>query len=290
MMASGFMFLHLSSCSYRTQIMNVKKYIIPALLVLVYIFIGYANYIYPLIHAPEKSGDFSNPTFKYYLLVLSYILILLTLLIEKDNLEVFNIDKFSIAMLPLLGIIRVKLHIPYEEYYRAVCNLFGLILFVYCLMNWRKLPKTKPNWILLGVLSSIIVFLLAFPESIQIEKYAHSNNMYAINPIIYGVRNFFFTITFVAPFEEIITRGIFWGQLRKWNIGENKIFWIQAVVFWLLHGWQIFTPISFFITLPIITIIYSLLVRNSKQLFPSIVSHTLINTLGPIIVYIISGK
>ena len=114
--------------------------------------------------------------------------------------------------------------------------------------------------------------------------------MYAIDPVIYGVRNFFFTLSFISPFEEIITRGVFWGQLRKWNFDENKIFWLQAVLFWFLHGWQISTPISFFITLPIITLIFSLLVRNSKQLFPSIVSHTLIDTLGPIIVYVISGK
>jgi membrane protease YdiL (CAAX protease family) len=205
-------------------------------------------------------------------------------------LEIFNIDKFSIAILPLLGIARVKLHIPYEEYYRMVCNLFGLILFVYCFLNWRKLPKTKPNWVMLGMLSSIIIFPLAFVESIQIEKYIDSNGMYAINPIVYGLRSFFYTLTFVAPFEEIITRGVLWGQLRKWNIGENKIFWLQGILFWLVHGWQIFTPISFFITLPIITLIFSLLVRNSKQLFSSIVSHTLIDTLGPMFVSIIARK
>jgi len=270
--------------------MDVKKYIIPSLLILVFIFIGYINYIYPVILAFAKSDDSFYITFQYYLLIMSYILILVTLLIEKDNLEVFNVDKFSVAMLPLLGIIRVKLHIPYEEYYRAVCNLFGFILFVYCLLNWRKLPKTKPNWVMLGMLTSIIIFPLAYVESIQIEKYAASNNMYAIKPIVYGLRNFYYTLTFIAPFEEMIMRGIFWGQLRKWNIGENKIFWIQAVLFWFLHGLQIFTPISFFITLPIITLINSLLAKYSKQLFPSIVSHTLIDTLGPIFVAVISRK
>ena len=270
--------------------MNVKKHITSVLLILAFAFIGCINYIYPVILAFTKGDDFSRTTFQYYLLIMFYILILVTLLIEKDNLEVFNIDKFSIAILPLLGFIRVKLHIPHEEYYRAICNLFGLILFAYCFLNWSKLPKTKPNWVMLGILSSIIIFPLAFPESIQIEKYVHSNNMYAIDPVIYGVRNFFFTLSFISPFEEIITRGVFWGQLRKWNFDENKIFWLQAVLFWFLHGWQISTPISFFITLPIITLIFSLLVRNSKQLFPSIVSHTLIDTLGPIIVYVISGK
>jgi membrane protease YdiL (CAAX protease family) len=104
------------------------------------------------------------------------------------------------------------------------------------------------------------------------------------------VRNFLYALTLVAPFEEIIWRGVFWGQLRKWNVNENRIIWLQGVLFWLLHGWQIFTPITFFITIPTCTLIFSLLIKHSKQLFPSIVSHTLINTFAPIFVGIISRK
>ena len=175
-----------------------------------------------------------------------------------------------------------------KGYYRIVCNLLSFILFVYCLINWNKLPKTKLNWMLLGVLSLIVVIPLAFIESTQVERYIESNAFFAKMPMTLIIRNFLQTLTFVALYEEFFWRGVFWGQLRKWNVNENRIFWWQGILFWLLHGWRIFTPITFFITIPIVTIMFSLLVKYSKQLFPSIISHTLVNIFGPIFVAIIS--
>lgn len=218
------------------------------------------------------------------------MLVIIVLAIEKDNLETFNIDKNSLIVLSLIGIVRYKLQIPFEEYYRATCNVLSFVLVVYCFVIWKKLPETNSNWTLLGALSLVVAIPLAFGESIQTEKYVESNAYFASIPVILIVRNFLYTLTLVAPFEEIIWRGIFWGQLRKWNFSENRIFWLQGILFWLLHGWQMFTPITFFITIPTCTLIFSLLIKHSKQLFPSIVSHTLINTFASIFVGIISRK
>jgi membrane protease YdiL (CAAX protease family) len=259
----------------------MKKHIIPVLLILLIVFIGYINYIYP-INTTVQSGEPSYGAFRYIVLIFSYILIIFTLLIEKENLEVFNIDNVTLLTLSLIGVVVVKLHVPYEEYYRATCKLLGVIVAIYSLLNWKRLPKTKLSWVLLGMLSCAIAFPLAFIQLTQIEK-LDSNNLFTTKPIVYVLSNFFFALTF-APFEELVIRGVLWGQLRKWNIGENNIIWLQGIIFWLLHGYQISTPISFFISLPIMTIVFSLLVKYSKQLFPSIVSHVLINTLGPLFV------
>ena len=86
--------------------------------------------------------------------------------------------------------------------------------------------------------------------------------------------------------EEITYRGVLWGQLRKWNIGDANIFWLQVIPFWLMHFDQLFSPTSLWILFG--GIIFSLLVRYSKQTFPAIIAHTLINLLIPILVMVFS--
>jgi membrane protease YdiL (CAAX protease family) len=271
--------------------MDIKKYIIPVFVILIITFIGYVSYIYPLACImADKCNELFNKVAQYYFVIAIYLLVIIVLVIEKDNLETFNIDKNSLIILSLIGVVRYKLQIPFEEYYRVVCNLLSFILFVYCLGNWKKLPKTKSNWMLLGALSLVVAIPLAFGESTQVERYVESNAHFASMPAALIINTFSYTLTFVAPFEEIVWRGVFWGQLRKWNVGENRIIWLQGILFWLLHGWRIFTPIMFFISIPICTLIFSLLIKYSKQLFPSIISHTLLNTFVPIFVAIISKK
>jgi len=265
----------------------MKKHIIPTLLILVLLLFGYVNYIYPIMYTNVQNGELFYATFRYIILIFSYVLIIVTLLVEKENLEVFNIDNATILILIFIGIFRVKLKIPYEEYYRMICNFLSIIIFIYSVANWKKIPKTKLKWVLVGVLSFTIAFPLAIIQSAYIENLG-SNSLFTTKPIVYVVSNFLFALTFVAPFEELIMRGVLWGQLRKWNISENKIIWIQGITFWLLHGYQIITPISFFVVLPIITIVFSILVKYSKQLFPSIMSHVLINTFGPFFIRIIT--
>jgi hypothetical protein len=179
-----------------------KKYIIPALIFLTITFIGYISYIHPLSCILVQCAGSFNKVAQYYFVIAIYILVIFVLVNEKDNLETFNFDKNSLIALSLIGVIRYKQEIPYEEYYRIVCNILSLILFVYCLVNWNRLPKTKLNWVLLGALSLIVVIPLAFIESTQVEKYVESNAFFAKMPMTLIVRNFLQTLTFVALYEE----------------------------------------------------------------------------------------
>ena len=43
--------------------------------------------------------------------------------------------------------------------------------------------------------------------------------------------------------------------------------------------------LPFFITIPFGSLLYSLLARYSEQVLPSIIAHTLINAIAPILVY-----
>jgi len=188
--------------------------------------------------------------------------------------------------LVLIAFVRPNLHITYEENYKNFIKLLGLFLLGVCVVYWKKIPQTSARWAFIGILSCGFVFLLALIESTVKEKYAYSNALYQTKFISYAIHNFLLNFSFVAPYEEIIIRCVLWGQLRKWDVDERKAIWVQGLLFWSFHIWQLATPITFLLGIPIAILIYSLLVKYSKQVFPSIISHTLINTLLPIVMSI----
>ena len=107
------------------------------------------------------------------------------------------------------------------------------------------------------------------------------------NIILEVIRRAIYDLSYVAPIEEILFRGLLWGYLVRVGWKEDKVFWFQAVLFWISHISRIEYPVSFFITIPISTIVFSILVRYSKQLFPSIIAHTVLNTLVPIVLFLL---
>lgn len=262
----------------------MKKLIIPALLILTIGILAFVNYIYPLVGVFSQENYLDFDSFRYFFVIASYICIIFTVWIEKENLVSWNFDRFSLIVLILVAVVRANLHAPNEGYYKILIAILGLLLFLVCAMNWKKIPQTNPHWTMIGLLSCFLVIPLALIESQMVEKYAGSSFLYQTKFFSYAVQNFLYTISFVAPFEETIIRGVFWGQLRKWNVPDTRIIWIQGILFWFLHFWQILTPITFFFTLPLHILMLSLLMKYSKQLFPSIILHTLINFLLPILI------
>ena len=99
------------------------------------------------------------------------------------------------------------------------------------------------------------------------------------------VRRIIYNLSFGALIEETLFRGVLWGYLRGLNWKENKIIWTQGILFWMAHLNEISNPVTFFIAVPIGTIVFSLLARHSKQVLPSIIAHTVMNTLSVVLVY-----
>jgi membrane protease YdiL (CAAX protease family) len=266
----------------------MKKNILPFLLFVLFGLTFFINGPLPVLgfFLHYDTAVLSQST--YFVTIFCYICIIATLLLEKDNLTTFNFDRSSLIILITVGFIRSNLHVPNEALYKILIVVLSLSLFAIGITMWTKVPKTNINWVFWGILSCALIIPLAFIESAQVAKYVDSNRVYEGNFIGTAIKNFLFNLSFVAPFEEITVRGILWGLLRKWNFDEKKIFWLQGIYFWLSHFNQIFTPITFFITLPIFILTFSLLTKYSKQIFPSITAHTLMNTLIPIFVMIYS--
>jgi len=211
-----------------------------------------------------------------------YILVLVWLDIE--HLALFNLDSTTLVLIVIFGILRSRLDVKYEGYYKGVIFILAFGILIACLKYWKIIPKTNWRWAAIGILACLSVIPLSLVESLQPEIYTHLN-ITSNNLGLVLIRRSLNEFSFVTIVEETTFRGILWGYLRRSGWKENKIFWVQAILFWLIHLWQIGNPITFFFTIPINIFIYSLLAHNSKQVFPSIITHSFMNVVGPILVH-----
>jgi membrane protease YdiL (CAAX protease family) len=87
-----------------------------------------------------------------------------------------------------------------------------------------------------------------------------------------------------ALLEELLFRGFFWGYLRRQISEEGKIYWIQFILFWFVHLRRVVTaPFTFFIAIPLLAMLSSQLTLRSRQIFPAVLSHTVINILSTLL-------
>jgi membrane protease YdiL (CAAX protease family) len=266
----------------------MKKHFVPFFLVVVIGLFFVITLLKPFASTTNSVYEFSQ--YHYWVIIGTYVCVIFAVYLNRENLAIYNIDKLSLLIIILAGGIRVYLHTPNEVLYKNIVLILSVILLGITTLYWRKIPNTNMRWFLVGIFSCVIVIPLTIVEFTQMEKYSISNALYADHFSVYAIRNFLYNLTFVAPLEEIIFRGILWGEMRMRQFKEGTIFWSQGLLFLSMHFWAVFTPMTFFITLPVAIIVFSLLVKYSKQTSPSIISHILFNTLGPILVYIITNQ
>lgn len=261
----------------------MKKLLIPVSLILALSILGFVNFVYPLISIFYPNIRLDLKVIQYCFVLTSYFCLFLILWLDKNQLDYWNLEKYSTLLLIAMCFVRIRLNFFNEQIFRVIIFITGILILIVAIHIWGKIPKTSLYWSMFGFLSCGLVIPLAFIESIAIEKYAVSTALYQTKFFGYLLHNLSYTLAFIAPYEELVLRGVLWGQLRKWNISEVKIAWIQGLLTWLLHFWQLTNPITFFIAIPIQTFILTTLVKSSKQLFPSIISHSLVNLLLPIV-------
>lgn len=213
----------------------------------------------------------------YVYVVLMYVGFSVLIYIEAVNLDEFHFDRFTLVTFILGSVIRPRSGLPGESVFFVLIGLSGALVIFTLVLKKPGVPITKIKWVIAGiVISSVAAVLLTL-----LEFSSQGNWGYVSNSRIGTVLGLIVRELPSAPIiEEILVRGFLWGYLKRMSISDNRIFWIQAAVFWLFHVGKVFTPFTFFITIPLFTILYSLLTLRSKQLFPSIISHLLVNILS----------
>lgn len=212
-----------------------------------------------------------------------YLIVSVLICVEIKRLEEFNIDKFTIITLILFSFLRRRLVIVGEGYFLILIGLAGISMIVALITNKPKLLRTNLRWTLFGIMiGGITLFPIA-----QLELFLRhtwlANPLLRNNLALTAISDLLKQLSFTSLPEEILFRGFIWGYLRREGWEENKIIWIQGVLFWLIHIGRLATPFTFFFAIPILTLISSQLTKRSKQVFPAILSHTIINSVSAIL-------
>lgn len=208
-----------------------------------------------------------------------YVVIALVILLERKNLKEFNLDQLALFVLIFSSIFRRRLGVENELFHLLIIGAAGLVILICTILNLRQIPKTNSRWLIIGLFAGYIVLVpIAFIESFQPSGIA-DQDLETLGPFWDTIRRLIYNLSFNAPIEEILFRGFLWGYLRKLKWSENKIFWTQGTLFWLIHLGAIGSPLTFFLSIPIGTYIMSELTKRSGQVSPSIFFHLVVNTM-----------
>lgn len=230
----------------------------------------------PLIPTLIKSEQGLSPYYAYALTIFSYFAITLIIFIEIKNLGEFYVDNIALWLFILSCFVRSRLGVNHEILYLLPIIVMGIVLFFQTIRNPTGIPQTNKNTIIGGVtLAFGVLIIVTIAESLQASKWL--NPIYSNNIGITILRQSIFQLSFVVLIEEFIFRGLLTGYLLKLGLREGTSFTIQALLFWLIHYMRLGNPITFYISLPLLTWSTSFIVRRYKQLTGSIIIHMTIN-------------
>lgn len=210
----------------------------------------------------------------------SYLVVAILIVLEKHHLKDFHIDEFSIYIFIFSSFLRIRSGVVGENLSLIIMAIAGI--FITLLIYLRKINQQKASvqWALsgigIGLIISVLMILmnLFFPKS-QMSILILNDNlaMTAIKSMLYVFPN--------VVVEEMLFRGFLWGYLEKMRWSENRIAWCQGVLFWVLHSSRILiAPVTFLIGIPLLTFASTKLLIKSRQTYPPILSHALINIMS----------
>jgi len=209
-----------------------------------------------------------------------YMVVAILIWTEIKNLEEFHIDKFTVATFILGAFLQQRLEVVGGGYFLVLIGATGISIIVALIVKRPRILRTDFYWALLGVVvGGITIIAITYLELLLRHAWVptpllRNNIMLTISNLT--IREFFAS----ALVEEILFRGFLWGYLKRRGWEERKIFWIQGLLFWITHFSRLATPFTFFVAIPILTLISSKLTLRTKQVFPAVLSHAVINILS----------
>lgn len=221
----------------------------------------------------------------------TYSLTALMILLKRDCLEKYHIDRLALGLLVFTPIGRFVTQgilqkswagLPVSAYVNGVFAL----LFLLALLIWRLiLPSkgAKETWrwvgvaVLLGIaFSAVTGYLLHFQKDIPPEV-----QIYLPREAARAVLLIFTQLSTAAALEEPLFRGFLWGELRERGWEENHIWLFQALLFALGHIYYLGTAnLSFFVIVPLGALILGFMAWRSGSIGTSMLFHGIGNSLG----------
>ena len=215
----------------------------------------------------------------------TYLLISILLILEKENLSLFNIDKLSIIFILLFGsILRTSLLVEspvYSGLFFVSFFIISIILFLK-LRQYFTLIKTPPDvvrWVRIAVIFTIgintfFAFLVYLTASEDLIWFSNIFVLLISVPLVF-VDQF----SHAVMLEEPLYRGFFWGYLRSIGWKDKKIWIAVSGLFWISHLSTITNLYSLLVITPIISLLLGYFVLRSRSILPSMVAHAVYNAM-----------
>ncbi len=227
----------------------------------------------------------------------TYLLTTFLIWRELDNLAEYHIDTLAVIIIILFKPIQtlILMFLAFDQHQLAFPSIpsltIWLIAVVFTIGIWRKrskLSRVRPinlGWLFIGALAGLVTaIVLSFPMSLQestnISQYLSLKSVF--KDVLTGLPSgFAYQIGYAAVSEEPLFRGFLWGYLLKLKWRELWIWLFQAGLFTFSHIYLINThPISFWVIVPIGSLVLGWLVWRSRTVASSMMAHGMVNATG----------
>ncbi len=232
----------------------------------------------------------SNETARTICQIGTYLLTAIMILLKRNSLEKYHIDRFTLALLILApagvcvseyllwGRERVQL----SAWVNAGVSV-GLLL---ALLIWRPvMPKrgTKETlrWVGIAVAGGLI-YSVAGDYFIHFQRGPRSLGGAPMpQMLLVGLVGIFIQLGNAAAIEEPLFRGFLWGALREHGWKDSRIWLFQALLFMLAHIYYLGSAnYSFFLVVLMGALMLGAIAWKSKSIGGSMIAHSISNGLG----------
>lgn len=229
-----------------------------------------------------------NPIYQ----ISTYLLTALFIIVEKDKLSDYHIDRLTIFIIILCkpvqtlllsywGFTDLALTFPHWPGLLIWIISFGLLIFT--IVHYNNLPKfplKKSTWIIYGLLLGLISSItFGFFMFFNLKNTQYIDAMHIATEVKRIPITFLYQLGYAAVAEEPVFRGFVWGWLKQRNVKTFQICLIQTALFTLAHFYYI-PDASFvlFTVIPLSAALFGWLAYRSKSIIPALLVHAEVNT------------
>lgn len=217
--------------------------------------------------------------YAYWYVGIAYILTVAIVLLNRHRLASLNVDRPFVIALIIGGFLYLFYLTPDIGIPVAITAAFVFWTYQnnhFLLKNTIEYPSGTILLVLFSVLLALLPIVLFNPTVTK-----------PVTPqlILATLASTFRAQLALIVFEEVIFRGALWAYLRHLGLRDLTIFLIQAFLFWIAHSKYMFlaNPYSFWVAVPLVSLLLGFIVWRSKSLAPSTIAHFLFNVTSALI-------
>jgi len=239
-----------------------------------------------------KVATYVSPSARELALLVENLTILVVLFllfwINRNNLNKFNINKWTILIFIVVGGAGGAFFLPSSSnWFLVACfaiiilSISGAYFFFYRsnLFRFDRTINKERNGILPGILfGAALSIIVSIPEIINQTEISSIPKVNPISLLLLALSQFFNQLSTTAIPEEIFFRGFLWGSLMNFGWKVSRVVVFQGLLFWLAHYNYDISPYRFLVTIPFGTLLLSFLTLRTSLVNTSIVAHATYNT------------